>query len=39
LGFVPLPASYWYWIGGFLLGYAFITHHVKVWFHKKYGID
>jgi len=38
-GFVPLPASYWYWIGGFLLCYAFMTHHVKVWFHNKYGID
>ena len=38
-GFVPLPVSYWYWIGGFLLCYAFITHHVKVWFHHKYGID
>ena len=38
-GFVPLPVSYWYWIGGFLLCYAFLTHHVKVWFHNKYGID
>ena len=38
-GFVPLPVSYWYWIGGFLLGYSFLTHQVKVWFHKKYGID
>lgn len=38
-GFVPLPMSYWYWITGFLLCYAFLTHHVKVWFHKRYGID
>ncbi|MEN9975083.1 MAG: Magnesium-transporting ATPase, P-type 1, partial [Verrucomicrobiota bacterium] len=38
-GFVPLPVSYWYWITGFLLCYAFLTHHVKVWFHKRYGID
>ena len=38
-GFVPLPVNYWYWIGGFLLCYSFMTHHVKVWFHNKYGID
>ena len=38
-GFVPLPVSYWYWIAGFLLCYSFLTHHVKVWFHNKYGID
>ncbi len=39
LGFVPLPLSYWFWIGGFLLCYSVLTHHVKVWFHRKYGID
>ena len=38
-GFVPLPVQYWYWIGGFLLCYSVMTHHVKVWFHNKYGID
>jgi len=38
-GFVPLPVDYWYWIGGFLLCYSFMTHQVKVWFHNKYGID
>lgn len=36
-GFVPLPGVYWIWICGFLLGYAIITHFVKVWFLKKYG--
>lgn len=39
LGLVPLPAIYWAWIAGFLLCYATITHKVKVWFHRKYGID
>ncbi len=39
LGLVALPASYWYWIAGFLLCYSILTHHVKVWFHNKYGID
>ena len=38
-GFVPLPGSYWIWIAGFLLCYSLLTHSVKVWFHRKYGID
>jgi Mg2+-importing ATPase len=38
-GFVPLPASFWIWIAGFLLCYSVLTHWVKVWFHRKYGID
>ena len=39
LGFVPLPPIYWAWIAGFLVAYSVITHKVKVWFHRKYGID
>jgi Mg2+-importing ATPase len=39
LGFVPLPAIYWAWIAGFLLTYAVLTHFVKVWFYRRYGID
>ncbi|MEI6350631.1 MAG: magnesium-translocating P-type ATPase [Verrucomicrobiota bacterium] len=39
LNFVPLPAIYWAWIAGFLLCYSVMTHFVKVWFHRKYGID
>ncbi len=39
MGFEPLPVAYWYWIGGFMLSYSFMTHYVKVWFHNKYGID
>lgn len=38
-GFVPLPASFWIWIAGFLLCYSMLTHSVKVWFQRKYGID
>ena len=38
-GFVPLPASFWIWIVGFLLCYSVLTHSVKGWFHRKYGID
>ena len=39
LGFVPLPPAYWLWIAGFLLTYAVLTHFVKVWFYKRYGIN
>ncbi len=39
LGFVPLPAVFWLWLAGFLLSYAFLCHHVKVWFHHKFGVD
>ncbi len=39
LGFVPLPASFWLWIAGFMVCYAFMCHAVKVWFHKKFGAD
>jgi Mg2+-importing ATPase len=38
-GFVPLPASFWIWIAAFLLCYSVLTHSVKVWFHRKFGID
>ena len=39
LGFVPLPGIYWAWIAGFLVAYSVLTHYVKTWFHRKYGID
>ncbi|MHB8520609.1 MAG: magnesium-translocating P-type ATPase [Limisphaerales bacterium] len=39
LGFVPLPLVYWVWILAFVVCYAFLCHHVKVWFHKRFGAD
>jgi Mg2+-importing ATPase len=39
LGFVPLPIRYWDWILGFLVAYCVLTHGVKVWFHRKFGVD
>jgi Mg2+-importing ATPase len=39
LGFVPLPAVYWLWIAGFLVAYSALTHLVKTWFFRKFGID
>ncbi len=39
LGFVSLPASYWFWITGFMAFYAVMTHKMKVWFYRKFGDD
>jgi Mg2+-importing ATPase len=39
LGFVPLPAIYWAWIAGFLGVYCVLTHLVKSWFFRKFGVD
>jgi P-type Mg2+ transporter len=39
LGFVPLPAVYWLWIAGFLVLYCVLTHIVKAWFFKRFGVD
>jgi len=38
-GLVPLPAIYWAWIAGFLVVYCALTHTVKNWFFKKFGVD
>jgi len=38
-GFVPLPALYWAWIGAFLVIYCGLTHVVKSWFFKRFGVD
>jgi P-type Mg2+ transporter len=38
LGFVPLPPLFWPWLIGFVLVYAALTHFVKVWFNRKYGV-
>jgi Mg2+-importing ATPase len=39
LGFVPLPAIYWAWLAGFLALYCTLTHLVKTWFFKRFGVD
>lgn len=39
LGMVPLPPSYWLWIGLFLTLYSVLTHKVKRWFFNRYGGD
>jgi Mg2+-importing ATPase len=35
LGLVPLPWSYWPILGGLLLGYATLTHAVKLWLVRR----
>ncbi len=38
LGFVPLPWLYWPLIVALLAGYALLTHVVKLWFVRRWGM-
>ena len=38
LGFVPLPWLYWPLVAGMLLSYAILTHLVKAWFVRHWGM-
>lgn len=38
LGFTPLPWLYWPLVAVMLLTYAVLTHIVKVWFIRKWGL-
>jgi P-type Mg2+ transporter len=38
LGFVPLPGAYWPLVAAMLLTYAVLTHFVKVWFVRRWGL-
>jgi P-type Mg2+ transporter len=38
LGFTPLPWLYWPLVAAMLLAYAFLTHVVKVWFIRRWGL-
>lgn len=38
LGFTPLPSLYWPLVGAMLLTYAVLTHFVKVWFIRSWGL-
>jgi Mg2+-importing ATPase len=39
LGLVPLPAVFWAWLLLFMFLYAVVTHLVKTWFFKRFGVD
>jgi Mg2+-importing ATPase len=38
LGFVPLPWQYWPLVAAMLVTYASLTHLVKVWFIRRWGL-
>jgi len=38
LGFVPLPAAYWWDLGAILLVYALLTQAAKSWLIRRFGI-
>jgi Mg2+-importing ATPase len=38
LGFVPLPSLYWPLVAAMLVTYAILTHLVKVWFIRRWGL-
>ena len=39
LGMVPLPMSFWPFMAGYLLAYSILTHLVKTWFNRRYGVS
>jgi Mg2+-importing ATPase len=39
LGFVPLPWSYWPFLAGMIVAYLALTHLMKLWFHRRFGLD
>jgi P-type Mg2+ transporter len=38
-GFVPLPLHYWYWLAAIMLCYCTLTHFMKSWFYRRFGIE
>jgi Mg2+-importing ATPase len=39
IGLVPLPPVFFVWIAGFLLAYSVLTHVIKMWFVRRFGLD
>jgi Mg2+-importing ATPase len=39
LGFVPLPGVFFLWLAAFLVAYGVLTHIVKTWFVRRFGMD
>jgi len=39
LGFVPLPPAYWIVLGLILPSYVILTHVVKTWFIRRFGLS
>ncbi len=36
---VPLPAAFFLWLLLFVLAYSVLTHLVKTWFYRRFGMD
>jgi len=39
LGFTPLPGVFFLWLVAFLVAYGVLTHIVKMWFVRRFGMD
>lgn len=39
LGFVRLPALYWPLLAVMIVAYLALTHLMKIWFHRRFGLD
>jgi len=39
LGLVPLPAAFFFWLAGIVATYSILTHTVKRWFARRFGLD
>ena len=39
LGFVPLPPTYWIYLVLILVSYAVLTHLVKTWCTRRFGLS
>lgn len=39
LGFVPLPLAYWPILAVMIVMYLALTHGMKIWFHRRFGLN
>ena len=39
LGFTPLPPLYWLILAGMLASYLALTHVMKIWFYRRFGLN
>jgi Mg2+-importing ATPase len=39
LGFVPLPMAYWPILALMIVMYLALTHLMKIWFHRRFGLS
>ncbi len=39
IGLTPLPGIFFVWLAGFALVYCTLTHIVKTWFYRRFGMD